>query len=269
MADTFTPTRNFVNFGTPTTAPTQNYTNFTQPVQSQAGGNFFTNRSPETQAALIGTGASLLGGYLSQKNQNQQNQQAQDFSAQQAELNREQSNKTLTQQLAQQMQLSQQQAAMAGQQQSPVRQDWRQKQALMADILPGLRNVSVQAPGGLSRFQGNISGGLRLPEGGLSQQALSFFSPEARMNSEADLDKTIGLASGGQAPTPNYAGVGYGQTQGVGEAQQDVTDYSAKIKEQNQAQQLALMQMLGLSPQGQQQTPQTAGGAATANPFLR
>ncbi|HYE77688.1 MAG TPA: hypothetical protein VEI97_06860 [bacterium] len=61
----------------------------------------------------------------------------------------------------------------------------RQQMALMAAILPELRNVQVSSNiPGMNQFIPQISGGLRIPEGGFSPETLAFSSPQARAAAE-------------------------------------------------------------------------------------
>lgn len=248
------------------TTPNYNFMSPTQPVNlnqinQPAQGNIWSRQTPQTQAAAIQAGTALLGGALSQRNTNQQAQQQQQFQGQQADLNRQQESQALAQQLAQARMMAERQAAMQGATTAPSRQNWRQSQALAADVLPGLRNVSVQAPGNLQRFIPQISGGLRLPEGGLSSQALAFYSPEARLGAEQDLDRAVGQASGGRVATPDYAAAGYGSAIG-NPATLNVEDYAAQIREQmDEERKAALNEALGIAP--------AAKGQPTANPFRR
>lgn len=205
-------------------------TGMTQPAAPAGGGQQGWLSNPYVQSALVSGGIGLAGGLISGAGQSKQNEQNNAASAEQAALNRQ-----LELYLAQ-MNQKQRQAEVGLQTatQAPSRQDWRQRQAMMADILPGLRNASVTPPGDLGRFTPQISGGLRLPEGGFSPEALSFFSPQARVSAEADLDRAGQAASGGQMPTPNYASAGYGPA-GAGPAQ-GVTDYAAQLRQQTQQQ---------------------------------
>jgi hypothetical protein len=252
--------------GRPTPQPTQP-ARPTQPASS-GGGNFFSNMSPEMQAAMVSGGFGMAGGLMAGAGQSKMNAQNNEASAEQAELNRQ-----LQLYLAQMDQRQRQsEQGMAAQQATPNRQDWRQRQALMADIFPGLRNASISAPQDLQRFMPQVEGGFRIPEGGFSKEAMSFFSPEARVSAEADLDRAGMQASGGQMPVPNYAGGGYGQA-GQGPAQQ-VTDYAAQLR---QAQQQAQMQgmnnaanrMTQTQTQQQRQQPQgPSTGARIGNALL-
>lgn len=265
MADQILPTNTFTNAAPNGTLG--GYTGYTPTtfgstyMPPAGGGNAWTNMSPSTQNALIGTGTSLLGGYLSQRNQNQQNTQQQQAQAALSAANNQTSTQNLAMQLEQARILAQNQMGVQGAQASPTRQDWRQKQALLADILPQARNVSITPPGDLGRYMGNIQGGMRLPEGGLSPQALAFFSPQARLGAEQTLDKQLAQSTGGNYTAPDYSQLGYG---GIGQqATQNVTDYASQIKQMlMQQQQQALTQAMG-----------TAGAAsprlaqAGANPF--
>jgi hypothetical protein len=220
------------------------------PQQQQGGGNWFTGMSPEAQGALINTGAGLVGGALSQRNQNQQNQQAQQFQAQQNSQQQQAELQKLQMQLEQSRMLQEKQMGMQAAQAAPNRQNWRQSQALLSAILPELRNAQVQAPGSLQRYVPQMSGGFRLPEGGLPQEALQFFSPQARLGAEQDFDRQAAMSSGGRTVAPDYASAGYGAALG-NPATQNVQNYSQSILEQ----------ILSQQP--------TAGGQSPASPFLQ
>lgn len=229
------------------TTPQGGFTPLQQPQQTGGGGNWFTGMSPEAQGALINTGTSLLGGYLSQRNANNQQSQQNQFGAEQAQLNRDAELQSLKMQLEQSRMLQERQMALQASQAAPERQNWRQSQALLSAILPELRNVQVQAPGSLQRYVPQMSGGFRLPEGGLSPETLGFFSPQARLSAEQSFDKQAAMSSGGRTVAPDYAGAGYGP---MGQqASQDVNSYSQSI----------LQQILGQQP--------TAGGQSAASPF--
>jgi hypothetical protein len=144
--------------------------------------------------------------------------------------------------------LQERQMALQASQAAPERQNWRQSQALMAAILPELRNAEVQAPASLQRYVPQMSGGFRLPEGGLPPEALQFFSPQARLGAEQDFDRQAAMSSGGRTVAPDYASAGYGAMGGP--ATQNVQNYSQSILEQILAQQ------------------PTAGGQSPASPFL-
>jgi hypothetical protein len=207
-----------------------------QTTTPQQSGNWWSRMSPEMQATLVQGGFGLGGGVLAGMGQERMNSENNAASAEQQALNR------AMQLYLAQMNNQQRQAEVGLQtaQAAPSRQDWRQRQALVSAIMPQLRNAQVTPPGDLGRFTPQVSGGLRLPEGGFDAQTLAFFSPEARVAAEADLDRAGQMASGGQMPTPNYAGGGYGQA-GTAPAQQ-VTDYAAKVRQQ--AQQMGLNQAM-------------------------
>jgi hypothetical protein len=229
---------------------------------NSSGGNAWTNMSPQTQNALIGTGTSLLGGYLSQRNTNQQNTQQQQAQAALASMNNQSQTQNLAMQLEQARILAQNQMGVQGQQASPTRQDWRQKQALLADILPQARNVQITPPGDLGRYMPQMSGGMRLPEGGLSAQALQFYSPQSRLSAETTLDKQLAQSTGGNYTAPDYANLGYGP---MGQQSTNaVTDYASQIKQQLAQQQAqALAQAMGTAGAPNQRLAQAGG----ANPF--
>lgn len=209
--------------------PGMNPSPYTPPQTSspQGGSNFWSRQSPQTQGALINTGASLLGGYLSQRNTNQQQANQNQFNAQQNALNEQAATERLSMQLEQSRMLAEKELGLQATQMAPQRQDWRQGQALLADILPQARNYQVTPPGDLGRYMPQLSGGLRLPEGGLSAEALSFYSPQSRLAAEMDLDRNAAMASGGRYATPDYALAGYGP-QGL-QASQQVNDYTQMI----------------------------------------
>jgi hypothetical protein len=183
-------------------------------------------QNPQMQAAMLGAGTSIAGGIMSQRNQNNQNQQQSDAAMQRLELQlqmeREQRER---EQMQRQKELALQTATQA-----PARQDWRQQQALMAAVLPGLRNYQVTPPGDLARFTPQMSGGMRIPEGGFDAQTLAFFSPQARAGAEADLDRAGALASGGNYTTPDYGRAGYGDA--AGSLQQDNQSYADRLRQQ-------------------------------------
>jgi hypothetical protein len=220
--------------------------------QAASSGNWYTSMSPQMQAALLGAGTSIAGGYLSQRNQNQQNQNNNDASMQRLELQlqmeREQRER---EQLQRQKELALQTATQA-----PARQDWRQHQALQAAMLPGARNYSVTPPGDLARFTPQMSGGMRIPDGGFDQQTLSFFSPQARAGAEADLDRAGALASGGNYSTPDYARAGYGDS--AGNLQQENQSYADRLR-QTALQQTG--QLGSMSPTTAQRQTQSNVGA--------
>lgn len=161
---------------------------------------------PITMSAIISGGSKLLGGILGGIGEGKENDKK-------AALTREQ------------LQLQREQQGLQRAQAVPTRQDWRQNQALLAAILPGLSNASVTAPQGMQQYVPQMSGGFQLPQGGLGAGVMDFFSPEARLGAEREIDM-----AGMQAPnydpkakkgqpmytgSPNnmqYGSVGYGNT---------------------------------------------------------
>lgn len=109
---------------------------------------------------------------------------------------------------------SQQQRGLQAQQQTPNRVGWRQQQAMLGAVIPGLRNVDVKSNiPGMNHFIPEVSGGLRIPEGGFGPDVQRFFGPEAMAQGEADLDRAAQVASNGTMPTQDYNAI-YGS--GVG-----------------------------------------------------
>jgi hypothetical protein len=97
---------------------------------------------------------------------------------------------------------------------TPDRVAWRQNQAVRAAIMPELRNVSIGVPANMQQYVPQISGGLRLPEGGFSQDTLKFFGDNAMLAGESDLDRAGGIASSGRYATPSYGQI-YNTQQGT------------------------------------------------------
>ncbi len=226
MADTtYNPAEfpNMGNFNVYNNAPaaprqTQSFTQ--QPAQQP----WYQN--PQMQAGLLGAGTSIVGGYLSQRNQNQQNENNNDAAMQRLELQLQMEREQREREMLQR----QKELALQTANQVPQRQDWRQRQALMSAMLPGARNYQVTPPGDLARFTPQLSGGLRIPDGGFDQSTLAFFSPQARAGAEADLDRAGSTASGGNYSTPDYSRSGYGSSaEGL---QQQNQSYSDQLRQQ-------------------------------------
>jgi hypothetical protein len=193
-------------------------------------------------AAGISAAGSLISAYMQGKISKEQ------FLAQLAEQQRQFN--TTTQQDAYQFDEKNRQAnadqALASANTTPNRVGWRQNQAMAAAIMPGLRNVSVSSNiPGMSRFIPQISGGLRIPEGGFGPDVLSKFGDKAMLAGEMDLDKAAAVASDGQSVTPDYGAV-YGEPGRTGASQvsalsgQLQTDEKARAAERNRALQSAL-----------------------------
>jgi hypothetical protein len=221
------------NEPTPSGRQTQS---FTQPAQQP----WYQN--PQMQAGLLGAGTSIVGGYLSQRNQNQQNSQNNDAAMQRLELQLQMEREQREREMLQR----QKELALQTANQVPQRQDWRQRQALMSAMLPGARNYQVTPPGDLARFTPQMSGGLRIPEGGFDQSTL---------------DRAGSVASGGNYSTPDYGRAGYGSA--AGNLQQENQSYSDKLKQQ------ALQQTAQLGSQSQlaaqRQTQSNVGANAQQN----
>lgn len=192
---------------------------------------------------LAGTAISALGGWLGGRGQEQANAKQLAESRRQfdARLGQEQLQTQLGQLNAEQSRLDSLGAAGVNiQQQTPNRVNWRQNQAMLAAIMPQLRNVSVSSGiPGMNAFIPQVSGGLRIPEGGFSPETLKFFGDRAMLAGEADLDRQGQIATGGQMAIPNYSAV-YGQLgapaqQAVGDLQSQVKADEEKRKQQRNA----------------------------------
>lgn len=159
---------------------------------------------------------------------------AEQFQARMAQSDRQQLIQEIMMQVRQNEQMRQRQGELGVNyaQMVPQRQTWRQQQSIWSDVLPQLRNAQVTPPGDMGRFMPQVSGGLRLPEGGLSQATLGLFSPEARAQAERDLDTNAMVASQGAYRAPNYAA--YYPNAGVGGAQSAMNAYGDAIAAQQQ-----------------------------------
>ncbi len=162
---------------------------------------------PITLSMLVGGGLNFLGGLFggnAQQNMNEEQiKAALKQAAAQMGMNEAQFSEMLRQ--------SEGKAAVEGVQQTPNRVGWRQNQAMAAAILPGLRNTSVSSGiPGMNHFVPQVSGGLRIPEGGFGPDTMKFFGENAMLSGEQDLDRAVGVASNGRAPVPSYGSV-YGQ----------------------------------------------------------
>lgn len=207
----------------------------TAPAAGAGGAGFLGGLGDNSQAALIGGGIGLLGNVLSGIGQGKmseaQLQQARELALRQEQLSREQ----LAQQGAR--------TGLAAQGPDPLAfQRERQQQALLAAILPQLRNVSVSSNvPGMNRFIPQVSGGLRLPEGGFDAATLAYFSPEARANAEGQYWRGAAPFT----PPPDLSQVGYGQA-GAGvtaPAAQAHQQADLEAKQRNAALLAAIQQM--------------------------
>lgn len=152
-------------------------------------------------SSMFQKGAGAAGSYLGAQQQAQQ-------SAAQVQNDRDRERARLMSQALsgqQDRQLTRDTTGLAASDPSKV-QEWRQKQAVKAALLPGIRNFQATPPAHLQPYAGQVSGGIRIPEGGFGQDVLSFYSPEARMAAEEQYWKA---ASPFIAP-PNLNASGYG-----------------------------------------------------------
>ena len=137
--------------------------------------------------------------------------------------------------------------ALTATQQTPNRVNWRQDQAMRAAVMPGLRNTSVSSPiAGMDAFIPQISGGLRIPEGGFGPDTMKFFGDNAMLQGEADLDRAGSIASGGRYATPNYGAI-YGEPGRQAQTQLDTIsgDLRRQDEEASVRQREALARALG------------------------
>ena len=206
------------------------------PTAAGAGGSGgLFGMSPGVTSGLIQGGLGLLGGVISGAGQGAMTE-AQLKAAKELALRQEQ---------LQREQLAQQGAAtglQASQQDPLAQQRSRQQQALMAAILPGLRNAAVSSNiPGMNQFMPQVSGGLRIPEGGFDPSTLSFFSPESRAASEGQYWRQAAPFT----PPPDLSKVGYGAAgQGATDA---ASAYYKTAEEESKAKNAALMQALNVT----------------------
>lgn len=182
---------------------------------------------PLTLAAIIGGGSNLLGGLLGGHGQ-----------AEMSKEEREHQIRMLLTQLGVDMGQfeatrgdANARAGLSTANTAPERVGWRQNQAIRAAVMPQLRNVSVSSPiPGMNAFIPQVSGGLRIPEGGFSPETLKFFGDNAMLAGESDLDTAAAVASQGNYIPPNYSAI-YG---GMGDAATSrVQGIAANLREQD------------------------------------
>lgn len=163
---------------------------------------------PLTLSTIIGVGGNLLGGLLSGAGQSKENATSRAHQLQmllaQLDSQRQQYETARGDEQAK--------TALDAATTNPTRVNWRQNQAIQNAIMPQLRNVSVNAPMGMGAYVPQVSGGLRLPEGGFSPDTLKFFNDNAMLQGEMDLDRAAGAASGGRSTPASYGAI-YGTPQ--------------------------------------------------------
>jgi hypothetical protein len=149
---------------------------------------------PMTMMMLASMGTQLAGGIMSGIGQGK-------MSAEQIRAANEQQ--------AKQLAFQRDQTGLQSTQMDPLaQQKSRQQQALLAALLPEMRNASVSSNiPGMNQFIPQISGGLRLPEGGFSPDTLKFFSEPARASAEAGFFANASPF----APPPALSSLGYSQ----------------------------------------------------------
>jgi len=184
---------------------------------------------PITVAALISSIANVGGGFLQGAGQEamseeQRRHQLQTLLAQ------------LENQSGQYEQTRQDNAAKVGLETAnttPDRVKWRQNMAMRNAIAPNIRNFSVSTPGPLQGYRPNITGGMRLPENGFGPDTLKFFSENAMLEGEKDLDLAGGRAAGGNYQTPSYGAI-YGN-QNAQDTQSHVETANSNLKQIDEA----------------------------------
>lgn len=209
----------------------------------------FSNLGDNSQAALLsglmGLGGNIVSGVGQAGQQAGQNAMSREQSYLQAGQGQDQ------------LALQRQQLALQASQADPLaQQKSRQQQALLAAIMPGLRNASVSSGmPGMDRFIPQVSGGLRLPEGGFDADTLKMFSPESRANAEGSFYQQ----NQNTMRAPNLSNVGYGQAgQGVTGGSQQAFD---RADAESQAKRAAMMSALQQSQAG---AASAAKGPSTA-----
>lgn len=224
-------------------------------------------------AYLIGTGASMLGGLfsgdggqkklaeaelaerkrqfdLTRQDQKQRDAASATGDARTAEINRQQ---------------SQAEAGLKATQLDPLAQQRaRQRNAVMAALIGGARNYNVTPPSDIASSMPEISGGIRLPEGGFGPDVMSFFSPTARAAAESDFASArarVAPTSG----TTDLASAGYGAAgaQGTAQAQAVGGQQEALLRDLENRRLSDILQALGLGTDARPLTFEAkAGGVA-------
>lgn len=131
----------------------------------------------------------------------------------------------------------------------------RQRAAVMAALVGGARNYDVKPPSDIASSMPEISGGIRLPEGGFGPDVMSFFSPSARAGAEAD----FASARARVAPTSgvtDLSQVGYGAAgaAGTANAQAVGSQQEALMKDLENRRLADILAALGLGEDGRPQT---------------
>jgi hypothetical protein len=201
---------------------------------------------PAIAAPIIGAGISALGSLFSgwQQGKISKEQFLAGLAEQQREFNANQQQEAY--QFGEKNRQENMDQALTAANTTPNRVGWRQNQAMAAAIMPGLRNASVSSNiPGMNSFIPQISGGLRIPEGGFGPDVLSKFGDKAMLAGEMDLDRAANVASDGMTATPDYGAV-YGPAGRTGAGQvsalssQLQSDEKTRAAERNKALQAAL-----------------------------
>ena len=160
--------------------PLSSTTVYTQPgVNSTAAAAQGLGMDPVTGVMIGSAALQALGGLFNAKSANKQSAAAIAEQQRQFDLTRGD---------------QQQRDKVNASQYDPLKQQKsRGNMAMMAAILPQLRNFQVNVPQGMQKMVPQMSGGLRLPEGGFGQDTLKFFSEGSRAGSEAEFLRNLGI----------------------------------------------------------------------------
>lgn len=172
---------------------------------------------PATIAFLGGTAANVLGSLFGSNSQKKLTEKQLAEQKRQFDLSRETSQRnTAASAIGEaatagiERQTEQAKTGLQATQMDPLaQQKSRQRNAVMAALMGGARNYAVKPPSDIASSMPEISGGIRLPEGGFGPDVMNFFSPGARANAEGQFWGAAGQASPGTA-TPNLNATGYG-----------------------------------------------------------
>lgn len=183
-------------------------------LQFNGGGG---GMDPATIAFLGGTAANVLGNLLGSNTQKkltekQLAEQKRQFDVSREDRQRETGASAIADAATAGInrQVDQAKTGLQATQMDPLAQQRaRQRNAVMSALIGGARNYSVKPPDDIASSMPEISGGIRLPEGGFGPDVMNFFSPSARAGAEGQFWGAAGRAAPGTA-TPNLNAVGYG-----------------------------------------------------------
>lgn len=227
---------------------------------------------PFTISMLVGTGANFLGNLFGGNQQKKLTERQLAEQKRQFDLSRQDQKSrdaaaAIGQARAEELQRQQDQAktGLQATQLDPLAQQRaRQRAAVMAALVGGARNYDVKPPSDIASSMPELSGGIRLPEGGFGPDVMSFFSPSARAGAEADFASArarVAPTSGGV----DLSQVGYGAAgaAGTANAQAVGSQQEALMKDLENKRLNDILMALGLGTDGRPLTFEaTAGGVA-------